>query len=231
MQKFLTALFLSLIAGGAAADDAALKAKLKNLGADNIEIKNSPLQGIKQVLTDNGILYVSEDGKYVLQGRLYELKNNEAVDLNTQALMPLLESYKSEMIIYPAKKEKYVVSVFMDITCHYCRKLHSQIKEYNDLGITLRFLAFPRGGTDSQVAQVMESVFTAPDPAFAFSQAEQGTYPKTLKTPNIVKKHYRLGVLFGLQGTPYIVTSKGEGIGGYLAPKDLLQALQNGAGS
>ena len=176
-------------------------------------------------MTDQGILYVSEDGKYVLQGKLFELNGNKIVDVSAKALMATLESYKNEMIVYPAKNEKHVVTVFMDITCGYCHKLHSQIKEYNDLGITLRYLAFPRKGMD-KTAEQMEAIFTAKDKAYALNEAEKGNLPTQLKTPNIVKKHYDLGVQFGVRGTPSIVTSTGELIGGYLAPKELLAALE-----
>ncbi|STY61469.1 Thiol:disulfide interchange protein DsbC precursor [Mannheimia haemolytica] len=61
-----------------------------------------------------------------------------------------LNSYTNEMIVYPAKNEKHVITVFMDITCHYCHLLHTKIKEYNDLGITIRYLAFPRGGMNTK---------------------------------------------------------------------------------
>ena len=61
------------------------------------------------------------------------------------------------------------------------------------------------------------------------NEAEKGNLPKELKTPNIVKRHYDLGVQLGVQGTPSIVTSTGELIGGYLKPKDLLAALKESA--
>lgn len=227
MKKILTALSLSVAAMSfnAMADDAAIVNSLKNLGASKVEVKSSPLKGIKTAVTDQGILYVSEDGKYVLQGKLFELTKQGPVDVSAQALMGTLESYKNEMIIYPAKQEKHVVTVFMDITCHYCHKLHEQIKEYNDLGITVRYLAFPRRGMD-QTAEQMEAIFTAKNNAQALNEAEKGNLPKQLKTPNIVKKHYDLGVQFGVRGTPSIVTSTGELIGGYMPPKELLAALE-----
>lgn len=225
INKILTAVLLSGLSATAMAGDAEIKASFKKLGVNKIDIQPSPVKGLKTVMTDEGILYASEDGKYVLQGKLYELTSKGAVDLSNKSLMGTLESLKNEMIIYPAKNEKHVVTVFMDITCHYCQKLHEQIKEYNDLGITLRYLAFPRGGMD-KVAQQMEAIFTAPDKVHALNEAEKGNPPKNLKTPNIVKKHYDLGVQFGVRGTPSIVTETGELIGGYLPPKELLDALE-----
>ena len=178
MKKLLTALLITASAT-AMATDAEIKSKLQALGAKNIEVKDSPVKGLKTAVTDQGILYVSENGQYVLQGKMYELTNKGPVDVAGKLLADKVNALKNEMIIYPAKNEKYVVTVFMDITCHYCHILHQQVKE--------------------------------------------------LKTPNIVKKQYDLGVQLGVKGTPSIVTSTGEMLGGYLKPQDLLAVLQESA--
>ncbi|OOF49020.1 bifunctional protein-disulfide isomerase/oxidoreductase DsbC [Rodentibacter trehalosifermentans] len=225
MNKILTALLCGITLN-AMADDAAIQSQLKALGATHIEIKNSPVSGIKTAVTDEGIIYVTEDGKYAFQGKLYALTNKGPVDVSGKLLMDKLNAYKNEMIVYPAKNEKHVVTVFMDITCHYCHLLHQQVNAYNDLGITVRYLAFPRAGMNTETAKQMEAIWTAKDPVFALNEAEKGNLPKVLKTPNIVKKHYELGVQFGVRGTPSIVTSTGEVIGGYLKPADLLAALE-----
>lgn len=227
MKKLLTALLITASAT-AMASDAEIKSKLQALGAKNIEVKDSPVKGLKTAVTDQGILYVSENGQYVLQGKMYELTNKGPVDVAGKLLADKVNALKNEMIIYPAKNEKYVVTVFMDITCHYCHILHQQVKEYNDLGITVRYLAFPRAGMN-ETARQMESIWTAKDPVFALNEAEKGNLPKELKTPNIVKKHYDLGVQLGVKGTPSIVTSTGEMLGGYLKPQDLLTVLQESA--
>ncbi|CAM3724249.1 MULTISPECIES: bifunctional protein-disulfide isomerase/oxidoreductase DsbC [Avibacterium] len=226
MKKIITALSLAALSVYAVASDAQIEAQLKKLGVSQMEIKSSPINGLKTVISNEGIFYASEDGKYVLQGQLYELTDKGAVDLTGKFLLDKLNSYKNEMIVYPAKNEKYVVTVFMDITCHYCHLLHQQLSQYNDLGITVRYLAFPRGGLNNNTAKQMEAIWQAKDPAQALNEAEKGNLPKTLKNADIVKKHYELGVQFGVRGTPSIVTPKGELIGGYLPPKELLKALQ-----
>lgn len=225
MKKILTAL-LCAVAANAMAGDSVIQSKLQALGAQNIEIKNSPVAGIKTAITNEGIIDVTDDSKYAFQGKLYELTDKGPVDVAGKILMDKLNAYKNEMIVYPAKNEKYVVTVFMDITCYYCHLLHQQIKEYNDLGITVRYLAFPRARLRSETAKQMEAIWTAKDPAFALNEAEKGNLPKEVKTPNIVKKQYELGVQFGVNGTPSIVTSSGEVIDGYLKPTDLLSALE-----
>ena len=123
MKKIFTAL-LCVAAANAMADDAAIKRKLQSFNISEIVIKSSPISGIKTAVTDQGILYVSDDGKYLFEGKLYALTNNGPVDVAGKILVDKLNSYKDEMIVYPAKNEKHVVTVFMDITCHYCHLLH-----------------------------------------------------------------------------------------------------------
>lgn len=226
MKKIITALSLFAISVGATASDAVLKSKLEKLGAKDIDIQTSPIKGLKTVVSDQGVFYASEDGGYLLQGKIYKLTDKGISNVSNKVLMDKLNTLKGEMIVYPAKNEKHVVTVFIDISCHYCHLLHQQIKEYNNLGITVRYLAFPRAGLNSQTAGQMEAIFAAKDPVFALNEAEKGNPPKELKTPNIVKKHYMLGVQLGVTGTPTIITSEGESIGGYLKPADLLAELE-----
>ncbi len=225
MNKHFTLLGLSLFSTVVWANDAALKAKLEQLGATNVAIVNSDLPGFKVATSDQGIVHISENGRYVIQGSVLELKDGKVVDITNKVLLAELNALSDEMIIYPAKNEKHVVTVFMDITCHYCHLLHTKVKEYNDLGITLRYLAFPRNGLNGQTARQMEAIWTAEDRAFALNEAENGNPPKTLKEPNIVKKHYQLGQKFGISGTPNLITGEGEVIAGYVEPKALLEML------
>ncbi|QLB19087.1 bifunctional protein-disulfide isomerase/oxidoreductase DsbC [Mannheimia granulomatis] len=225
MKKNFTMLGLACLSTAVLASDANLKKQLEKMGATEVNISDSPLSGFKMATSNEGVVYISEDGRYVIQGKIFELKNGKAVDITNQALLAELNSYHNEMIVYPAKNEKHVITVFMDITCHYCHLLHERIKEYNDLGITIRYLAFPRGGMNTQTAKQMEAIWTSSDKINALNEAEKGNLPTQLKTPNIVKKHYQLGVKFGVTGTPNMLTSNGELIAGYVEPKELAKML------
>ncbi|OBX04804.1 protein-disulfide isomerase [Gallibacterium genomosp. 3] len=227
MKKSALALLLAMTTTAALADDAQITSELKKLGVNEIQITSSPLAGIKTAVTDKGIVYVSEDGKYVLYGNLYQITDKGAVNMSNKLLFEQVEKLSNQMIVYPAKNEKYVVTVFMDITCHYCHLLHEQMKDYNDLGITVRYLAFPREGLGGQVAQQMESIWVAKDPVFALNEAEKGNLPKELHAPQMVTKHYQLGLQYGVNGTPSIILPNGELLGGYVPPKELLKVLQS----
>lgn len=226
MKKNAIALGLMFLSASVFASDANLKKQLEQIGATEVKISDSPLAGFKMATSNEGIIYISQDGRYVIQGKVFELKNGKVVDITNQELLAELNTYTNEMIIYPAKNEKHVITVFMDITCHYCHLLHERIKEYNELGITIRYLAFPRGGMNSQTAKQMEAIWTAKDKITALNNAENGNLPTQLKTPDMVKKHYQLGIKFGVTGTPSMVTSEGELIGGYVEPKELIKMLE-----
>lgn len=228
MKKTKIALLaLSLFAGSAMADDASLKSSLEKIGATNVRLSESPLPGFRLATSNEGVVHISENGQYVVQGNfnVLELKNGKATDITHKTQMASLNALSNEMIIYPAKQEKHVVTVFMDITCHYCHILFENVKAYNEEGITLRFLAFPRAGVNTQTAKQMEAIWQAKDRMKALEDAEAGNLPKELKTPNLVKKHYELGIQFGVTGTPYMVTDKGEVIGGYVPAKELAKML------
>lgn len=227
MKKHLLGLSLALVAGSAMANDANLVKQLEKMGANNVKISDSPLAGFKTAISDQGILQISNDGRYVIHGQIFELKDGKATDITNRPLLANLDEIKNEMITYPATNQKYVVNVFMDITCGYCQMLHKQIKEYNDLGITLRFLAFPRTGLNSQAAKQMEAIWQAKDRNKALDDAYNGVLPTNLKSADLVKRHYQLGLKFGINGTPNMITEKGEMIAGYVEPKELLKMLQD----
>lgn len=224
-KNALALLGLSLFSTSVLADDASLKKALERMGATNVKISESALPGFKTAISNEGVVQISNDGRFVVQGQVFELKNGKAVDITNKSLLADLNALEKEMIIFPAKNEKHVVTVFMDITCHYCHLLFQRINEYNDLGITVRFLAFPRGGMNTQTAKQMEAIWQSTDKVKALTDAENGTLPKEVKTPNIVKKHYELGIKFGVTGTPNMVTSDGELIAGYVEPKELARML------
>lgn len=216
---------LMLFSTAVCANSATLQQQLEKMGVTNIQITDSVLPGFKTVMADQGLLHISEDGRYFVQGEIFELKEGKAINITHQALLKELNSLEKEMIVFPAKNQKHVITVFMDITCHYCNLLHQKMADYNALGITVRYLAFPRAGLNSQTARQMEAIWTSPDPVFTLNESEKGKLPAEQKTPNIVKKQYQLGIKFGVKGTPSIITQTGEVIPGFVEPKELLKIL------
>jgi thiol:disulfide interchange protein DsbC len=115
--------------------------------------------------------------------------------------------------------------VFTDIDCGYCRKLHSQIKDYDRQGIQIRYLFYPRAGMDSESARKAEAVWCAKDRHQAMSDAKRGKSVSYRRCDNPVREHYLLGQAVGVTGTPALVLENGELIPGYIPPNRLRRLL------
>jgi thiol:disulfide interchange protein DsbC len=207
-----------------------VKAKLqRDLGMQVSSVGDAPFEGLLQVLTDKGLFYASVDGKYFLQARIYNLDEgmrNETERALTDIRLSGLNQFDDSLIEFKAKNEKYVVTVFTDITCGYCRKLHKEMDEYNDLGITVRYLAFPRAGIDSQSYQDMVSVWCAANPHEAMTNAKNGGAVAGKACETKIAQQYAFGQKIGVNGTPNIVMPDGSVIPGYQPPAQLEQALK-----
>ncbi len=203
------------------ADDAAIKQTLAKLGVQSTEIQPSPISGMKTVLTNSGVLYVTEDGKHMIQGPLYDVSGPQPINTTNSMLMTHLNALEKEMIVYKAANEKHVITVFTDITCGYCHKLHEQMADYNALGITVRYLAFPRQGMQSEAADNMKAIWCAKDRNKAFDDAMAGKGVKSASCDVDIADQYALGVQFGVSGTPAIVLSNGYVVPGYQAPQEM----------
>ena len=213
-----------------ARDIAAVKA-LRNMAPQLTpdRVGPAPIPGWREVLVNGTALYVSEDGRYLLQGSIFDL--NAKKDISQAGLSEfrreqLASVRKEDKIIFaPAAKPKHTVMVFTDIECGFCRKLHEEIGEYNRLGIAVEYLAFPRAGTASRDFRQMESVWCSVDRNKALTDAKAGRPVPDKTCTNPVMMQYTLGQKVGLQGTPMIVAANGMALPGYMPPRDLLTAL------
>lgn len=228
MKKSLLLLpmLIAALTGLAHADDTAIQQTLKKLDIQQADIQPSPIPGLSTVMTESGVLYISADGKHLLQGPLYDVSGTQPVNVTNQSLVKRLEALSGEMIVYKAPQEKHVVTVFTDITCGYCHKLHEQMKDYNALGITVRYLAFPRQGLNSKTEKDMQSIWCTGNRKTSFDAAMRGDdiTSATCKTSDIAK-HFELGVQFGVTGTPAVVLEDGTLIPGYQPPKEMAAML------
>jgi thiol:disulfide interchange protein DsbC len=209
----------------------ALAAKIPG-GAKPEELHASPIPGVYELARGTEIAYVSQDGKYAIAGDLFELATDKNLTENTRRAerVKLLASVpESQMVVFSPKNPKYTISVFTDVDCTYCRKLHSQIAEYNRLGIKVRYLSFPRTGPDTESWYKAEAVWCSANRGAALTRAKLGeeiSKPKTCtKTP--VAREYQLGEDVGVRGTPAIVLENGEMLPGYLPPAQLAAHLKS----
>lgn len=183
----------------------------------------APLPGFREVIAGGQLLYISDDGRYVLQGSVIDLQQQEEVMQNSAALAKYRTQLiatipHSEKIVFAPPNAKYTVTVFTDIECGYCRKLHEEIAEINRQGIAVEYLAFPRMGLGSQDHKDMISVWCAPDRKRALTDAKAGQAIASRDCKNPVTMEYDVGQRVGVSGTPAIFSAEGIQLGGYLPP-------------
>ena len=195
-------------------------------------VGKAPLAGFQEVVVQGQVAYVSDDGRYLFlpgpQGALYDTVAQTNVSELSMAQMrrDLLKTIPtSERIVFAPAHPKYTVSVFTDIECGYCRKFHSEIAQYNQQGIAVEYLAFPRAGLGSEDHKKMISVWCAADRRKALTNAKSDVAIPAKDCKNSVTMQYDVGQRAGLQGTPMIVSEDGTQLGGYLPPEQLRAAL------
>ncbi|MFI3187385.1 MAG: DsbC family protein, partial [Methylococcaceae bacterium] len=170
------------------------------------------------------------NGKYLIQGHMVDVAAR--TDLTEEKLggarkQALEKLGVDKMIVFKPKISKYTVSIFTDIDCGYCRKLHSEIDTYMAEGITIQYLFFPRAGKGSDSYQKAISVWCADDRKAALTAAKKGGAPAVKTCDNPIDEHMQLAEDFEVKGTPMIVTEKGNIFPGYLPAKQLVEALED----
>jgi thiol:disulfide interchange protein DsbC len=219
----------------AAEEDAkleAVRAKLSGMFSfiEPKDIGPSPIEGWYTVQKGSIVAYISDDGQYLLQGDLIDL--NTQVNLSEESRSNarrelLLTVDNDDAILFSPAEVKHTVTVFTDVDCTYCRKLHSQIDDYMGLGIEVRYLLYPRNGPASRSWTTSEEVMCASDRGAALTAAKLDREFETTKCDTgALTRQYSLGREIGLSGTPAIVLEDGTLIGGYLSPEALNMRLE-----
>lgn len=209
-----------------------IKARIAKMMPDTPadSIKSTPVKGIYEVTFGPKIVYMSEDGRYLLHASITDLDTNEDITEASQAkaINKALDTLGADKMITfgdPAKA-KHTITVFTDIDCGFCRKLHGEMQGYNDEGIAVRYLFFPRSGVHTPSYDKAVSVWCAKDRNAAMTQAKSGKDVESKKCDNPVIEHMRLGELIGVNGTPAIILPNGELLPGYVPPKRLVQYIE-----
>lgn len=214
--------------------DAVVEAAIRQLQPDlRIEsVGPSPLPGYRQAIVGGQVIFVSDDGKYLIQGVVFDIDKRENV---AEASMRGFRAEQvatipvAERIVFAAANPQYTVTVFTDAECGYCRRFHQDIGQYNNLGISVEYVAFPRMGPASKDFTEMVSVWCASDRNKALTDAKAGKPVPARSCTSPVASHYALGQRIGLSGTPMILGQDGTQYGGYLPPEQLKAALDQHA--
>lgn len=235
--KPLSLLSLALLAAtslSASANEAKIREAVKTVKETAVvkSIRDVPNTGLKEVIADSTVIYMDKEGQYLFFGTLLDLKNKQNLTELAQstARIDTLKSIPdAEKIVLKAPNEQYRVTVFTDVSCSYCQLLHRNEKGYLDRGITIEYVAFPRGGQQSQAYGTMRQIWCAKDRNAAFNEAIEGRAITNTSTENCadpVARHYEIGDGMAIEGTPAVFTTDGKQLGGFLPPDQLEAKLK-----
>ncbi len=193
------------------------------------DIKPSPIAGLYEVLSGAEVGYVSADGRFYVDGDVFDMgsKQNLTEQRRQQGRLALLATIddRDVIIFSPTGAVRHTLTVFTDIDCTYCRRMHQEIGELNRLGIRVRYLMYPRSGPDTESWTKAEAVWCSADRRDALTRAKRGEIVKAPRCEAPVAAQHALGQQIGIRGTPGIITDKGEYLAGYMPAASMAEYL------
>ncbi|MGH8222331.1 MAG: DsbC family protein [Woeseiaceae bacterium] len=199
------------------------------------DVRPSPIEGLYEVISGAEVGYVSDDGRFYVDGDVFDMdsRDNLTEERRRQGRLRLLAGVddKDAIVFAPKGAVRHSLTVFTDIDCTYCRRMHQEIAEFNRLGIRVRYLAFPRNGPGTDSWRKAEAVWCSADRREALTRAKRGEEVESRKCATPVAAQYELGRKMGLQGTPGIITDKGEYLAGYMPAESMAQYLSTPSGA
>lgn len=193
------------------------------------DVKPSPIAGLYEIRSGAEVGYVSVDGRFYVDGDVFDMtsKANLTEQRRQEGRIGLMASVSDgdAIIFAPTGAVRHTLTVFTDVDCTYCRRLHQEIGELNRLGIRVRYLMYPRNGPDTESWRKAEMVWCSADRRDALTRAKRGETIKAGRCETPVAAHYALGQELGIQGTPGIFTDRGEYLAGYLPAASLAEYL------
>lgn len=204
----------------------ALKERLPQ--AADATIKPSPVKGLYEVLAGPQVMYMSGDARYVIDGNMFDLEQRRNLTEETRSVVRkqvVDELGEENMVVYRPKGEtKHTITVFTDIFCPYCQRLHQEMDDYLAKGVKVRYVFLPFKGKKSFDTSV--SVWCADDPNAALDKAKAGEdiVMKTCKNP--IGEHQSMATTLGIRGTPAIMLENGYLNPGYVPADKLVQQME-----
>jgi thiol:disulfide interchange protein DsbC len=180
-------------------------------------VVKSEVPGFYEVVVGGQVVYISGDGKYLLQGNLYDVPAKKSLteariaSIRAEALRSLPAD---KMMTFAPEHPKHMVTVFTDVDCPYCRQFHKQITAYNAAGIGVNYVLFPldiHPGSDKKA----EAVWCSTDRKAAYTAAMNGQDPgKATCKNNPVEETKALSIAIGIDSTPTVLAEDGSHVNG-----------------
>lgn len=228
IRTLLAAAPLLLLSPAQAGPKEDIAGMVPGLTAD--DVTESPIPGVYEVVVGGQIVYITGDKRYLIKGEIVDLSTNKSVTESRRSsvrLEQMAQVKESEMIIFEPENPKHTITVFTDIDCGYCRKLHQEMDQMQALGIRVRYMFYPRMGPGSEGWAKAEAVWCSDDRQQALTDAKQGKKidaPSCGATP--IAAEYEMGNRIGVRGTPAIMTEDGSLLPGYVPAAELAAYLE-----
>ena len=235
-MKLLLFVFILVFSPGIKSDELLISSKINAVLPEGMTVKSVKESQIENMfIVDIGDLqpiYASKNGEFFFYGELYAVNGNmlqnttkDEINLKRKSILDETLS-ENDFISFKSQNEKHSVTIFTDVDCGYSRKFHNEIEDFNDLGITVNYVAFPRSGLDSISYNKIVTAWCSKDPKNILTKMKQGIDVELSMCQNHpVETHFLLGQKIGITGTPAIIKSNGELLPGYLPPEELLTRL------
>ena len=188
--------------------------------------KETGVAGVLEFNIGAQVLYVTEDGRFLFKGNIFDLITQENLTEKAEKVsrVSTLDTFgEDNMLVYKAKDHKRYITVFTDVDCPYCRKLHDEVGEYLKNGISVRYMFLPFKGKNSFDKSV--SIMCSKTPLAAMNNAKQGRKISSVTCEHPIKQHMQLGQEFGIRGTPAIIIDNGEMLPGYRPVADVTKMM------
>jgi len=235
-MKILLIILILIFAPDAKTDELLISSKINAVlpeGMSVQSVKESQIENLYIVdIGDLQPIYASKNGEFFFYGELYAVNGNmlqnttkDEINLKRRSILDAALS-EDDFISFKSDNEKHKVTIFTDVDCGYCRKFHNEINDFNDLGITVNYVAFPRSGLASDSYNRIVTAWCSADPKDTLTKMKQGIDVQlSMCQDHPVEKHFLLGQKIGITGTPAIIKSNGELLPGYLPPEELITRL------
>ena len=196
-------------------------------------VKTSEIPGMFEVQFVNGpFIYSTASGDYFIVGDMFTAGPSGFVNLAEQRrdgerVEQLSSLDIDDMIVFsPEGKPRAVVTVYTDVSCFYCQKLHKEVPELNKRGVEVRYLAYPRAGIGSESYRQLATAWCADNKQETLTNMKnRQSVPENVCAGNPVADQYLLGQKMGVRGTPAMITDTGKMIPGYQSADDLMVTL------
>ena len=192
------------------------------------DLKPAPVSGLYELTFGSRTVLVTKDGRYLIQGDLIDLetRRNLTQEQRSKLILKSIEAIgEKNMVVVGPANAKRSITVFTDVDCPYCARLHAEVPKLNKDGVKVRYLLYPRAGKGSETYKKSVAVWCAADRIKAIGIAKAGGKLEMKTCANPVDEHLKLGAEVGVEGTPTMIFDDGRIVPGFAPADKLLAAL------